>query len=73
MSERIKQADFYLAVPHLHLRYYLEDWLDYLIGGMKYYYIENLCYWRYETLWADREILVNAFGQSGTYEFFRNA
>lgn len=67
---RIKQADLYLAVPHLHLRYYLEDWLDYLIGGMKYYYIENLYYWRYETLWGEREKLVNRFGQGGTFEFF---
>ncbi len=69
-NERIQQADLYLAVPHLHLRYYLEDWLDYLIGGMKYYYIENLYYWRYQTLWDEREKLVNCFGQGGTFELF---
>ncbi len=69
-DERIQQADLYLAVPHLHLRYYLEDWLDYLIGGMKHFYIENLSYWRYETLWDDREKLADRFGQCGTYEMF---
>jgi hypothetical protein len=41
-DERIQRADYLLGVPHIHLRYYLEDWMDYLMGWVKYHYVKNL-------------------------------
>lgn len=69
-DERIQQADFYLAVPHIHLRYYLEKWMDDLMGWIKYHYVENPVYWRGEWIWTDRVVLNGHFSQFGKYEFF---
>ncbi|MBS7250206.1 MAG: tetratricopeptide repeat protein [Candidatus Freyarchaeota archaeon] len=46
-SKTIQQADWYLARPKIHLRYYLENWFDYLMGWIKYFFIPDLWYWRY--------------------------
>lgn len=47
-DEIIKAADWYLARPHLDLRYFCEKWMDRLMGWIKYFYVPNLNYWRYE-------------------------
>ena len=36
-----------LLRPEVHLRYSLEKWFDYLLGGIKHFHIPNLDYWRY--------------------------
>jgi hypothetical protein len=62
-EELIKQADYLLEVPHVHLRYYLEEWLDQLMGWVKYHYLEGLDYWRYEDIWVDPDTLKQQFGE----------
>jgi hypothetical protein len=69
-DERIQRADYLLAVPNIHLRYYLETWMDSLMGWVKYHYIEDLRYWRYEDKWGSREALAERFGQFGRYEYY---
>ncbi|MEM2941643.1 MAG: hypothetical protein QW304_08875 [Thermoproteota archaeon] len=49
-SETIKQADWFLTQPSIILRYYLEQWFDYFLGWVKYFFIPNLYFWRYEGL-----------------------
>ena len=46
--EQIAAADRYLTDPHIHLRYYYEEWLDSLVGWIQHWYIPDLYYWRYE-------------------------
>ena len=42
------EADRVLLLrPEVHLRYSLEKWFDYLLGGIKHFHIPNLNYWRY--------------------------
>ena len=36
-----------LVRPEVHLRYSLESWFDYLLGGIKHFHIPSLNYWRY--------------------------
>jgi hypothetical protein len=69
-DELIRQADYLLEVPNIHLRYYLEDWMDSLFGWVKYHYVENLRYWRYEDKWSDRATLAGYFEQFGRYEYY---
>lgn len=38
-----------LLRPEVHLRYSLETWFDYLLAGIKHFYIPDLTYWRYAT------------------------
>ena len=68
-EERIRQADYLLDVPHIHLRYYLEEWMDQLMGWVKYHYVENLNYWRYEDMWTNQAALKEQFGQFGKDEY----
>ncbi len=49
-SEAIRSADWYVSTPQIHLRYYLEEWSDLLLSWVKYFFISNLYYWRYEEL-----------------------
>lgn len=49
-NEIIKESDWYLAVPRINLRYFCEKWMDRLLGWVKYFYVPNLKYWRYEDL-----------------------
>jgi hypothetical protein len=49
-NEMIRQADWFLGQPHIHLRYYCESWMDMLLGWIKHFYIPNLNYWRYKEL-----------------------
>lgn len=68
-GQPIQQADYLLDVPHIHLRYYLEDWLDYLMGWVKYHYVENLDYWRGDDKWVSQDSLQDVFGKFGRAEF----
>jgi hypothetical protein len=67
---RIQRADYLMGVPHIHLRYYLEDWLDYLMGWVKYHYVEDLGYWRDEDKWVSKDVLTDTIGKIGRDEFF---
>jgi tetratricopeptide (TPR) repeat protein len=49
-SETIQNLDWYLTTPRIHLRYYLENWFDYLMAWTKYFFIPDLYYWRYSDL-----------------------
>jgi len=49
-SEVIRSADWYLSTPTIHLRYYLEEWSNLLFGWVKYFFVPDLYYWRYESL-----------------------
>jgi hypothetical protein len=69
-DERIQQAEYLLGVPHIHLRYYLEDWLDYLMGWVKFHYVENLAYWRDEDKWVNKEVLADTIGKIGKDDFY---
>ena len=51
----IKKADWFLTSPGIHLRYYCEKWMDKLLGWVKYFYIPDLDYWRYEQLQGYKE------------------
>jgi hypothetical protein len=49
-SETIRGADWFLQKSSIHLRYHCEEWMDFLLGWIKHFYIPNLRYWRYEWL-----------------------
>jgi HEAT repeat protein len=49
-SELVRVADWYLSTPSIHLRYFLEEWSDLLLAWVKYFFIPDLHYWRYEDL-----------------------
>lgn len=49
-SVTIQQADWYLPPPSMRLRYYLENWFDYMMGWTKYFFIPDLFFWRYGDL-----------------------
>ncbi len=69
-SEYIQQADYLLTMPHIHLRYYLEDWMDGLMGWIKHHHFGELMYWRHEDRWIDPAVLSTVFGRVGKTEFF---
>lgn len=52
----IKKADWFLTSPGIHLRYYCEEWMDQLLGWVKYFYILDLDYCRYEQLQGYKEL-----------------
>lgn len=43
-SELVQQADFYLAQPYVHLRYYLEGWIDLFFTWLKHYWLPTLAW-----------------------------
>lgn len=47
-NKKIQESDWYLTSPRLHLRYFCEKWVDRLMYWVKYFYIPNLHYWRYD-------------------------
>ena len=54
-NEKAKQGDLadaahLLVVPSIHLRYAYETWMDKLLSWMKFFYIPDLAWWRYEEL-----------------------
>lgn len=49
-SELLRGADWLLAPPSIHLRYLFEEWLDVLLGWVKYCFIPDLEFTRYEPL-----------------------
>lgn len=46
----LRQADWYLTRPSIHMRHYLEDWMDVLLGSVKYFLLPDLWFWRYRDL-----------------------
>jgi hypothetical protein len=43
-------ADLYLCAPSVHLRYYLEDWTDCLFSWIKFFFVPDLWWHRWEDL-----------------------
>ena len=43
-------ADLYLCAPSVHLRYYLEDWTDCLFSWIKFFFIGDLWWHRWEDM-----------------------
>lgn len=46
----ICDADWYVCSPSVHLRYYLEQWFDKLFAWIKFFYMPDLRYWRWDDL-----------------------
>ena len=49
-SEAIRNADWFLHKSSIRLRYRFEEWMDFLLGWIKHFYIRDMDYWRYEWL-----------------------
>lgn len=49
-AEIIRKASFYLAGPKVHLHSYLEDWLDLLFSWVKYFFVGDLWWRRFEDM-----------------------
>jgi hypothetical protein len=49
-SESLRDADFYLCAPSIHLRYYLEDWTDCLFSWIKFFFISDFWWHRWEEM-----------------------
>jgi hypothetical protein len=49
-AESLRGADFYLCAPSIHLRYYLEDWTDCLFSWIKFFYMEEFWWHRWEEM-----------------------
>ncbi len=49
-SERLQSADWFLTTPRIHLRYLLEEWVDTLLCWVKYSFMPNLHFSRYDEL-----------------------
>ena len=52
----IRRADCALLRPSIHLRYYLEEWVDLLLGTIKYFYVPDLVWWAYQECPRYREV-----------------
>jgi hypothetical protein len=48
--ETIRGADWFLRKSSIHLRQHCEEWMDFLLGWIKLFYIPDLRYWRYDWL-----------------------
>jgi hypothetical protein len=46
----VRSADWFVRMPSLHLRYYLEKWSDLFLSWVKFFFVPDLVYHRYETL-----------------------
>jgi hypothetical protein len=46
----IRDASFYLRGPDLHLHNYLEDWIDLLFSWVKYFFVGDLWWRRFEEM-----------------------
>jgi hypothetical protein len=49
-SEVIRAADWFVSGPKIHLRYHLEEWTDMLLSWVKYFFVPDLHYYRYEPM-----------------------
>jgi hypothetical protein len=49
-AEMLRAADLYLCAPSVHLRYYLEDWTDCLFAWIKFFFIGDLLWHRWEEM-----------------------
>jgi hypothetical protein len=49
-SDAIRSADWLVSTPNIHLRYCREEWSDRLLGWLKYFYIPNLFFQRWEDM-----------------------
>ncbi len=49
-GERLPEAAAYLASPSIHLRYYLEDWTDCLFSWVKFFFIGDFWWHRWEEM-----------------------
>jgi len=49
-AEIIRGASFYLGGPNIHLHSYLEDWIDLLFSWVKYFFIGDLWWRRWEEM-----------------------
>lgn len=47
-NELIQSADWFLESPFLHLRYYLEEWFDAFMAWVKFFFVPDLFFHRYE-------------------------
>jgi len=46
----IRDASFYLGGPNVHLHSYLEDWIDLLFSWVKYFFVGDLWWRRFEDM-----------------------
>jgi hypothetical protein len=49
-AEALRAADLYLCAPSVHLRYYLEDWTDCLFSWIKFFFIDDFWWHRWEEM-----------------------
>ena len=49
-AEVIREASFYLGGPKVHLHNYLEDWIDLLFSWVKYFFVGDLWWRRFEDM-----------------------
>jgi hypothetical protein len=49
-AETLRGADYYLCAPSVHLRYYLEDWTDCLFSWIKFFFLSEFWWHRWEEL-----------------------
>jgi hypothetical protein len=49
-AETLRDADIYLCAPSIHLRYYLEDWTDCLFSWIKFFFIGDFWWYRWEEM-----------------------
>jgi hypothetical protein len=49
-EELLREADIYLCAPSVHLRHYLEDWTDCLFSWIKFFFIGDLWWHRWEEM-----------------------
>jgi hypothetical protein len=50
MLKAIREASFYLGGPKVHLHSYLEDWIDLLFSWVKYFFVGDLWWRRFEDM-----------------------
>ena len=74
-SQLIRQADWFVQCPYVHLRYYLEKWWDGLMAWIKFFFIPDLQYLRYEELpgYEDFCAAFQALQENDGYEVARAA
>jgi hypothetical protein len=66
----IREASFYLGAPNIHLHCYLEDWTDLLFSWVKYFFVGDLWWRRWEEMQGYeeyREVFSNVQTTLGLY------
>jgi hypothetical protein len=49
-ADVLRNADFYLCSPSIHLRYYLEDWTDCLFSWIRFFFVGDFWWHRAEEM-----------------------